>query len=93
MYLLVAEAKAQPGKADELGLKWRDFFGGRALPGVQRAYFAVDRATDTTQAVAVWSEKPDETLVRQMSQEFGSQVRDLVAQPPSPKLYEVLQEI
>jgi heme-degrading monooxygenase HmoA len=95
MYLSAIRVKVQPGKAEELAQKWKDFYGSRARdwPGFQQAYNATDRATDTTLAVALWSEKPDEAQLRQAMQEFRAQTRDLTAGPPPPSVewYEVLQ--
>lgn len=93
MYLSTVQAKVQPGKAEELAQKWKDFYGSRARdwPGFQQAYQAADRATDTTLAVGVWSDQPDEAQLRQAMQEFGAQIRDLIAEPPSVEWYEVLQ--
>jgi hypothetical protein len=95
MYLFAVRAKVQPGKAEEFAQKWKDFYGSHArdLPEFQQAYYAADRATDTTLAVWVWSEKPNEAQLRQAMQEFTSQIRDLTAGPPSPEWYEVLQHI
>jgi hypothetical protein len=93
MYLSIVRVKVQPGKAEEFAQKWKDFFGSRARdwPGSHQAYNATDRATDTTLAVGLWSEKPDEAQLRQAGQEFSAQIRDLTAGPPSLEWYEVLQ--
>jgi quinol monooxygenase YgiN len=93
MYLSTIRGKVQPGKAEELAQKWKDFYGPRARdwPGFQQAYQAADRATDTVLMVAVWSEKPDEAQLRQAMQEFRSLIRDLMAEPPPLEWYEVLQ--
>ena len=95
MYLSTVRVKVQPGKAEELAQKWKDFFGSRAreMPEFQQGYYATDRATDTTLAVGLWSEKPDEAQLRRASQEFSAQIRDLLAGPPSLEWYEVLQHI
>jgi heme-degrading monooxygenase HmoA len=95
MYIFAVRAKVQPGKAEEFAQKWKDFYGSlaRDLPGFQQAYYAADRATDTTLAVWVWSARPDEAQLRQAMQEFSAQIRDLTAGPPSPEWYEVLQHI
>jgi hypothetical protein len=95
MYIFAVRAKVQPGKAEEFAQKWKDFYGSRTsdLPGFQQAYYAADRAADTTLAVWVWSAKPDEAQLRQAMQEFSAQIRDLTAGPPSPEWYEVLQRI
>ena len=95
MYIFAVRAKVQPGKAEEFAQKWKDFYGSRTsdLPGFQQAYYAADRATDTTLAVWVWSAKPDEAQLRHAMQEFSAQIRDLTAGPPSPEWYEVLQHI
>ena len=97
MYLSTIRGKVQPGKAEELAQKWKDFYGSRARdwPGFQQAYQAADRATNTILAVALWSEKPDETQLQQIMQEFFAQISDLTvtAEPPSREWYEVLQHI
>ncbi|TMD44879.1 MAG: hypothetical protein E6I93_17480 [Chloroflexi bacterium] len=95
MYIFAVRAKVQPRKAEEFAQKWKDFYGSRTsdLPEFQQAYYAADRATDTTLAVWVWSAKPDEAQLRQAMQEFSAQIRDLTAGPPSPEWYEVLQHI
>ena len=95
MFLSIVRVKVQPGKAEELAQKWKDFYGSRSreMPEFQQSYNATDRATDTTLAVAVWSAKPDEAQLRQASQEFSAQIRDLLAEPSSLEWYEVLQHI
>jgi hypothetical protein len=93
MYLSTVRVKVQPGKAEEFAQKWKDFYGSHAreMPEYQQSYNATDRASDTTLAVVVWSEKPDEAQLRQIMQEFRAQTRDLLAGPPSVEWYEVLQ--
>ncbi|GAC1650297.1 MAG: hypothetical protein NVS4B12_20000 [Ktedonobacteraceae bacterium] len=95
MYIFAVRAKVQPRKAEEFAQKWHDFYGSRAgdLSGFQQAYYAVDRATDTTLAVWVWSAMPDEAQLHQVMQEFSAQIRDLTVGPPAPEWYEVLQRI
>ncbi len=95
MYLMAVRAQVQPGKAEEVAQKWKNFYGSRAkeTPEFQQAYFSDDRATGAVLAVSVWSTKPDETQVRQDMQEFASQVRDLIVELPSKEGYEVLQQI
>jgi hypothetical protein len=95
MYLTTVRGKVQPGKAEEFAQKWKDFYGSRLreMPEFQQSYYAADRATDTTLAVGLWSEKPDEAQLRQIMQEFRAQIRDLLAEPPSQEWYEVLQHI
>jgi hypothetical protein len=63
------------------------------MPEFQQSYYAADRATDTTLAVGLWSEKSDEAQLRQIMQEFRAQISDLLAEPPSLEWYEVLQHI
>ena len=95
MYLSIVRGKVQPGKAEEFAQKWKDFYGSRLreMPEFQQGYYAADRATDTELAVGLWSEKPDETQLRQARQEFFAQISDLTvtAEPPSLEWYEVLQ--
>jgi len=97
MYLSIVRGKVQPGKAEEFAQKWKDFYGSRhrEMSEFQQGYYAADRATDTTLAVGLWSEKPDETQLRQARQEFFAQISDLTvtAEPPSREWYEVLQHI
>ena len=95
MYIFAVRAKVHPGKAEEFAQAWKDFYSSRArdLPGFRQAYYAADRAADTTLAVWIWSEKPDEARLRQAMQEFSAQIRDLTVGSPSPEWYEVLQHI
>jgi heme-degrading monooxygenase HmoA len=95
MYVFAVRANVQPGKAEEVAQKWKDFYGSSAheYPGFQQAYFSADRATGAVLALSVWSTKPEEAQVLQGVQAFASQIRDLEAGPASPQWYEVLQHI
>jgi len=95
MYLRIISGQVQPGKADELAARWKEYFGTRLpnVPGLLHTYFSVDRATDTIVSVSIWDREPEQARMQPLIDDFISQVSNLVSVPPQVAGYEVLAEI
>ena len=94
MYIRVVRGQTQPGRADELAERWREFVLPRlqGAPGLVHAYFGVNREADTTVGVSVWDRPPDEAAMDRVVEEFRSRIGDLVPNPPTVEGYEVAVE-
>lgn len=95
MHLRIVTGQAQPGQADTLAARWRDYFGAQlqSMAGFRHAHFAVDRATNTVVGVSLWDTEPDQARLQEHLDAFRAQAQDLVAGPPQPAVYEVLVEV
>ncbi len=94
VYIRIIKGQTKPGQSDELARRWEGFIAGRlaGMPGFHHAHFGVDRAANTTAAVSVWDELPDEATTECLMGEFRSQIADIVSGPPTIENYEVLAE-
>jgi len=93
VYIRIIRGQAQPGQVEELARRWRDFFlPRREQAGVRHAYFAGDRATNTTVAVSIWDERPDAAMTAGWS-DFLSEAADLSAGETTVEEYEVLADL
>ena len=94
MYIRIVRAQTRPGQVEELARRWQGFIGPRirATPGFRHAHFGADRAANTTVAVSVWDDRPEEAALEPMVREFRGQVADLAAGAPAIEEYEVLAE-
>lgn len=92
MHIRVVRGQAQPGRAEELAERWREFVLPRlqGAPGFRHVYFGIDREADTTVGVTVWESPPDEATMNRNVEEFRARVGDLVAGPPTAEQYEVV---
>jgi hypothetical protein len=95
MLLFAVSGKAHPGTLEEFAQKWQDVYRSHfpKMPGFVQAYFSANHEANTWLAVALWSEQPDETQLRQAIQELGGQIASIIAGPPSAEWLEVLQQI
>lgn len=95
MILFAVSGKTQPGMIEEFAQKWQDIYRTHfpKMPGFKQAYFSANREANTWLAVALWSERPDETQLHQAIQELGGQIASIIAGPPSAEWFEVLQQI
>ena len=95
MYIRVVRGHTQPGRADELAERWREFVLPRlqGAPGLRHAYFGVNREANATVGVSVWESPPDEATMNRTVEEFRARVGDLVAGAPTVETYEVLVDV
>ncbi len=95
MYMIAVTAEMKPGKAAEVGKKWKEFYSSRwdSVPGFEHAHWGHEDGTDKTMAVVILEQRPGEDELRQLMQEFGPTVSHLTAGPPTVEWYEILEQI
>ena len=97
MYVRTIRAQALPGKLDEVDTTWREFWlspKAQAVIGSHTAYWAVDRAANTTINISLWDTPPeDNPEYVALVQEFGPRMRGLTSGPPTIETYEVLEHM
>ncbi len=93
--LFAVSGKAHPGTMEEFAQKWQEVYRTHfpKMPEFVQAYFSANQEANTWLAVAFWSTRPDETLLRQAIQELGERIGSIIAGPPSAEWFEVLQQI
>ena len=95
MHIRVVRGQAQPGRAEEVAERWREFVLPRlqGAPGLRHAYFGVDREANITVGVSVWESPPDEAAMDRNVEEFRAHVGELVAGAPTVEQYEVVVDV
>jgi heme-degrading monooxygenase HmoA len=93
MYVRIVRGQPQPGQAEELARRWKEYVAPRlgSAPGFRHAYLAVERESNRIAGVSIWDAKPGEA-VDQAMREFRQQVQDITGGPPVIEDYEVLAE-
>ena len=93
MYLRIVRGQPQPGQAEELARRWKEYAAPRlkSVPGFRHGYLSVERATNRVAGVTIWDTQPDQAA-DQVMQGFRDQIQDITGGPPEVEDYEVLAE-
>ncbi len=94
MYIRIVRAQAQPGQIEEVARRWQSFWGDRmpSMAGFRHAHFAAGHEADTTFAISIWDQRPDQATMESLMTEFRSQLTDVSAGPPTFEEYETLAD-
>jgi hypothetical protein len=93
-YMRIVRAKPAGGNADAVAERWAAFWPEklRTLPGFDHAHFGIDRATGAVLGVQIYDERPDETVIEQLSADFRAALGAVNPPPPEITFHEIMAE-
>ena len=95
MFIRIVRPQVQPGRAEEMAEKWKEFAGSRIKerPGFRSGYMAATADRSAVVAVTLWDELPDAATTQQFQSEIRAHMGDISTGPPTTDDYEVLAKI
>ena len=94
MYIRIVRGQSQPGQVEELARRWQAYWGSQMpnVPGFRHAHIVAGSEANTTIAISVWDQRPDQAIMEPLMQAFQAQLTDISAGPPVVKEYETLAD-